>query len=107
MYAFVPVCTILTLDRSINLYMQGFPRSKHRILYMTIFPYMNIQDLAKSLLTLALQSILVVANLFLFAICFLIVMEYGVLQHMRQSRFGSEGMLEDYAVSVLLQRGTI
>jgi hypothetical protein len=33
------------------------------------------------------------------------VMEYRVLQHVRKSRLGSEGMLEDYAVSVLLQRG--
>jgi hypothetical protein len=33
------------------------------------------------------------------------VMEYGVLQHVRQSRFGTEGMFEDYAISVLLQRG--
>jgi hypothetical protein len=39
------------------------------------------------------------------SICILMVMEYGVLQHVRQPRFGSEGMLEDYAVSVLLQRG--
>ena len=51
MCAFVHVYTILTLGRSINLYMQGFPRSKHMILCMTIFPYMNIQDLAKGLLT--------------------------------------------------------
>jgi hypothetical protein len=51
MYAFVHVCTILTLSRSINLCMQGFPRSKHMIVCMAIFPYMNIQDLAKSLLT--------------------------------------------------------
>jgi hypothetical protein len=27
------------------------------------------------------------------------VMEYGVLQHVRQSRSGSEGMLEDYCFS--------
>jgi hypothetical protein len=66
---------------------------------------MNIQYLSKSLLTLVLQSIPVEANPFIFAICILMVMEYGVLQHVRQSRFGSEGMLEDYAVSVLLQRG--
>jgi hypothetical protein len=72
---------------------------------MAIFPYMNIQDFSKRLLTSVLQSILVVATRFLFAICILMVMEYGVLQHVRQSRFGSEGMLEDYAVSVLLQRG--
>jgi len=74
---------------------------------MAIFPYMNIQDLAKSLLISVLQSIPIVANPFLFAICILIVMEYGVLQHVRQSRFGSEGMLEDYVVLVLLQRGII
>ena len=77
MYAFVHVCTILTLGRSIHLYKQGFPRSKHMIFCMAIFPYMNIQDLAKCLLTSALQSILVVANPFLFAICILMVMEYG------------------------------
>ena len=47
MYAFVHFCTILTLGRTINLYMQGFPRSKHMIFCMAIFPYMNIQDLAK------------------------------------------------------------
>jgi hypothetical protein len=35
------------------------------------------------------------------------VMEYGVLQHVRQSRIGSEGMLFDFAVSVLLQRGAL
>jgi hypothetical protein len=29
----------------------------------------------------------------------LMVMEYGVLQHVRQSRFGCEGMREDYAIS--------
>jgi hypothetical protein len=72
---------------------------------MVIFPYMNIEDLAKCLLTLVLQGIPVVENPFLFAIRVLILMEYGVLQHVRQSRFGSEGMLDDYAVSVLLQRG--
>ena len=43
MYAFVlHVCTILTVGRSINLYMQSFPRSKHMIVCMAIFPYMNI-----------------------------------------------------------------
>jgi hypothetical protein len=62
---------------------------------------MNIQDLAKSLLITVLQRIPVAANPFRLAICILMVMEYGVLQ---QSRFVSEGMLEDYAVSVLLQR---
>ena len=107
MCAFVHVYTILTLGRSINLYMQGFPRSKHMILCMTIFPYMNIQDLAKGLLTSVLQNTPVVANPFLFVICILMVVEYGVLQRARQSRFGSEGMLEDYAVSVRLQMGII
>jgi hypothetical protein len=87
--------------------MQGFPRSKHMILYMTIFPYMNIQDLAKGLLTSVLQNTPVVANPFLFVICILMVVEYGVLQRARQSRFGSEGMFEDYAVSVRLQMGII
>jgi hypothetical protein len=72
---------------------------------MVIFPYMNIQDLAKSLLTSVLQGIPVVENPFLFAICILILMEYWVLLHVRLSRFGSEGILDDYAVSVLLQRG--
>ena len=105
MYALVHVCTILTIGRSIHLFMQGFPRSKHMNICMEIFPYMNIQDLAKSVLISILQSIPVVANPFPFAICILMVMEYGVLQHVRQSRIGSEGMLEDYAVSVLLQRG--
>jgi len=104
MYAFTP---FLPLGRSINLYKQGFLRSKHMIFCMAIFPYMNIQDLAKGLLTSVLQSIPVAANPFLFIICILIVMKYRVLQHMRQSRFGSEGMLEDYAVSVLLQKGII
>jgi hypothetical protein len=66
---------------------------------------MNIQYLSKCLLTSVLQSIPVEANPFIFAICIPMVMEYGVLQHVRQSRFGSERMLEDYAVSVLLQRG--
>ena len=83
------------------MYMQGFPRSKHMIVCNAIFPHMNIQDLAKSLLIPVLQSIPVVANSFRLAICILMVMEYGVLQ---QSRFVSEGMPEDYAVSVLLQR---
>ena len=44
MYAFVHVCTNLTLDRSINLYMQVFPRSKHMIFCMAIFPCMNIRS---------------------------------------------------------------
>ena len=88
MYAFVHVYTILTLGRNINLYMQGFPRSKHMIFCMAIFPYMNIQDLAKGLLTSVLQSIPVVATPFLVVICILMVVEYGVLQHARQSRFG-------------------
>jgi hypothetical protein len=70
---------------------------------MAIFPYMNIQDLAKGLLTSVLQSIPVVANPLLFVICILMVVEYRVLQHARQSRFESEGMLEDYVVSVRLQ----
>ena len=56
MYAFVHVYTILTLGRSINLCMQGFPRRKHMIFCMAIFPYMNIQDVAKGLLTSVLQS---------------------------------------------------
>ena len=85
MYAFVHFSTILTFGRSINLYMQSFPRSKHMIFCMAIFPYMNIQDLAKNLLTSVLQGIPVVANPFLFAICIIMVMEYGVLQHARQS----------------------
>jgi len=38
MYAFVHVCTILTLGRSINLYKQGFPRSKHMIFVHGDFP---------------------------------------------------------------------
>jgi len=38
MYAFVHVCTILTLGRSINLYKQGFPRSKHMIFLHGDFP---------------------------------------------------------------------
>ena len=100
-YTFVHVCTILTIGRSIIMYMQGFPRSKHMIVCNAIFPHMNIQDRAKSLLIPVLQSIPVVANPFRLAFCILMVMEYGVLQ---QSRFVSEGMLEDYAVSVLLQR---
>ena len=83
MYAFVHLCTILTLGRIINLYMQVFPRSKHMIFCIAIFPCMNIQNLAKYLLTSVLQSIPVVANPFLFAICILMVMEYGVLQHVR------------------------
>jgi len=91
-YAFVHVYTILTLGRSINLYMQGFPRIKHMIFCKTTFPYMNIQDLAKGLLTSVLH--------FLFVICILMVVEYGVLQHARQSRFGTEGIFEYYAVSV-------
>ena len=99
MYAFVHVYTILTLGRSTNLYMQGFPRSKHMVFCMAIFPYMNIQDFSKRLLTSVLQSILVVAIHFLFTSCILMVMEYGVLQHVRQSRFGCEGMREDYAIS--------
>ena len=83
-YAFVHVCTILTLGRNINLYMQGFPRSKHMIFCMAMYHYINIQDLAKCLLTSVLQHIIpVVANPFLFAICVLMVMEYGVLQHVR------------------------
>jgi hypothetical protein len=90
MYVFVHVCTILTVGRDINLYRQGFPQSKHMFFGMAIFPYMNIQDLAKRLLTSTLQSIPVVANPFLFIICILIVMEYRVLQHVRQSRFGFE-----------------
>jgi hypothetical protein len=57
------------------------------------------------LLTSVLQGIPVVENPFLFAICILILMEYWILQHVRLSRFGSEGILDDYAVSVLLQRG--
>jgi len=104
---YVHFCTILTLGRSINLYMQDFDRNKHMIFCMAIYPCMNIQDLAKSLMTLVLQSIPVVANPFLFAIRILMVMEYGVLPHARQSRFGSEEMLEDYAVSVQLQRRVI
>ena len=105
MYAFVHVCTILTLGRCINLYKQGFPRSKHIMFCMTIFPYMSIQDLAKGLLTSGLKIKPVVANPFLFIICILIVMEYRVLKHVRQSRFGYDGMCEDYVVSVLLQKG--
>jgi hypothetical protein len=77
------------------------------IFCMAIYPYMNIQDLAKSLMTLVLQSIPVVANPFLFANRIIMVMEYGVLPHARQSRFGSEETLEDYAVSVQLQMGVI
>jgi hypothetical protein len=100
MYAFMHVYTILTLGRSTNLYMQGFPRSKHMVFCMAIFPYMNIQDLAKGLLTPVLQSIPVVANPVLFVVCILMVVEYGVLQHARQSRFGS-------ALSVRLQMGII
>jgi hypothetical protein len=72
---------------------------------MVIYTYMNKQYLAKCLLTSALQGIPFVASPFLFAIRILMVMEYGVLQHVRQSRIGSEGMLFDFAVSVLLQRG--
>jgi len=60
---------------------------------------MNIQDLAKSLLITVLQSIPVVANPFLFAICILMVMEYGVLPHVRQSRFGSERICSFSAAS--------
>jgi hypothetical protein len=99
MYAFVHVYTILTLGRSINLYMQGFPRIKHMIFCKMTFPYMNIQDLAKGLLTSVPH--------FLFVICILMVVEYGVLQHARQSRFGTEGILEYYAVSVRLHMGII
>jgi hypothetical protein len=62
MYAFVHFCTILTLGRTINLYMQGFPRSKHMIFCMAMYHYMNIQDLAKCLLTSVLQRIPVVEN---------------------------------------------
>ena len=38
MYAFVHVYTILTVGRSINLYMQGFPRIKHMIFLQDDFP---------------------------------------------------------------------
>ena len=67
MYAFVHVCTILTLGRSINLYMQGFPRSKRMMFCMAMYHCMNIQDLLKCLLTSVLQRIPGVANPFLFA----------------------------------------
>ena len=53
MYGFVHACTILTIGRSINLYMQGLAKkkNKHKIFRMAIYPYMNIQDLSKGLLT--------------------------------------------------------
>lgn len=85
--------------------MQDFAQNKHTIFCMAIYPYMNIQDLAKNLMTLVLQRIPVVANSFLFPIRILMVMEYGVLPHARQSIFGFEETLENYAVSVQLQRG--
>ena len=73
MYGFVHARTILTIGRSINLFMQGLAKkTKHKILRMAIYPCMNIQDLSKGLLTS-----------FHFAIRILMVMELGVSQHVR------------------------
>jgi len=59
----------------------------------TIYPYVNIQDLAKCLLTSVPQIIPVVSNSPLLPFHILMVMEYGVLEHLRQSIFESEDML--------------